>query len=458
MTIDVLALCTLGVMAWVVAGFLLRDDLFIYGDHPGQFWRFWYTLNVALPLHNRLIDWIPYWYAGYPEMQFYPPGFVLVGWLLNLLTFGTLSTALLYESVVFVSYLLPGLSFYYALRHLRFERAAAFTAGLFGLIFPEIVGGVGVPFVGMIGSRLAWGLNAFILVWGIDFLEARGARYGWLAGGALALAILAHATHVFGIAVALTLYVLVRRLPLLHAGARLLALGISAAALDAFWLIPLFAHSGTNVIPILRATLDQTVRHLTDLSLLPYILPALVALARLAREKESSRRATLTMLILLPVLIAAIILADHFILVERLGIYQLDPVRLLGEYYLPLVWLAAIGVGEIAQRISRAAWCVNARVLSTGLITLIGGTLLTHFVLTDPFPHLPNGNDTRFLSNVTSAYRLDELWEVLRQTEGRVMFTSFYARLDEYGYNTTLPALSPLFTKRQIMGGTFSHW
>lgn len=94
--VDALALAILASIAWLAAGFLLRDDVFIYGDHPGQYWRMWYTLNVAWPLHHRLIDWVPYWYAGYAELQFYPPGFVLTAWLLNLIAFGKVSTALIY--------------------------------------------------------------------------------------------------------------------------------------------------------------------------------------------------------------------------------------------------------------------------------------------------------------------------------------------------------------------------
>jgi len=42
-----------------------------------------------------------------------------------------------------------------------------------------------------------------------------------------------------------------------------------------------------------------------------------------------------------------------------------------------------------------------------------------------------------------------------------VWFTSFYTRLNARGtesFPTTLAALTPLFSNRQMMGGTFSHW
>ena len=189
---DAAALAALLGVALGVAGFLLRDDLFLLGDHAGHYWLMWYTLNVAAPVHHRLIDWIPYWYAGYPELQFTPPGFVLFGWLLNVLTFGKISTTLIYEIVVFIGYALPAFTFYYAVRHLGFERRAAFTAGLFALSFPMFFEGAIALLIGMIGSRMAWAVDALFFVWMIDFLESRGVRYGWLATCALAAIILLH--------------------------------------------------------------------------------------------------------------------------------------------------------------------------------------------------------------------------------------------------------------------------
>jgi hypothetical protein len=460
--VDVLALGALAVTAWFVAGFLLRDDLFIFGDHPGQYWRLWYTLNIAWPLHHRIIDWIPYWYAGYPELQFYPPGYVLFGWLLNIVTAGTLSTVWIYEIITFVSYALPGFTFYYAIRHFKFGHRAAIAAGLFGLICPVIWGGASAPFIGMVGSRLAFGLNGLVLVWAIDFLEARGPKYAWLSIGALASGILAHPYHEIGIVLAVGLYILFRPLPLRRSCLRLFILIVAAFALDAFWTVPVLAHSSTNVVPIIRATLDQTWRHLTDQAMQPYVLLALATLPRLWREKDPARRAVMCALAALVPVIAAGAIADHAIVINQFKYYQLDPVRLLGEYYFSIVLLAAIGTCAVGDWVARIPHLGKAQGTAawTGTLLPCALMLLAFLPAHDRFYPRENG-EPRFLKQAIADYRLDELWDVLRASQGRVLFTSNYMRLnarDNGDLNTTIPALTPLFTNRPLMGGTFSHW
>lgn len=460
--VDVLALGTLAATAWVIGGFLLRDDVFIYGDHAGHYWRLWYTLKVALPFHQRLFDWIPYWYAGYPEMQFYPPGYILLGWLLNTVSWGTLSTAWIYEIVTFVSYALPGFTFYYAIRYLGFGQRAAFAAGLFGLICPVIWGGTGAPFIGMVGSRLAFALDGLVFAWSIGFLELRGARYAWLSIAALAAGILAHPYHQIGILVAIGLYVLFRRLPLRRSSVRLGILVVAGCALDAFWVIPLFAHSSTNVLPIIRATLDQTWRYLTEETIRPYFLLALAALPRLWQEKDPARRALLCVLFTLPPLIAMVTVVDHVILIQQFRYYQLDPVRLLGEYYFAIILLAAVGISEIATWFAKIPLFSKAPRLAAWSATLLPcAFMLSSFLPSHAFFYPRENDEPRFLTQAITDYHLDELWNVLRMSPGRVMFTSNNTRLnakDKGDVNTTLAALTPLFTQRPLMGGTFSHW
>ncbi len=455
-------LMLLAIAVWI-AGFIVRDDLFLFGDHPGHYWVMWYTLKVAWPLHHRLIDWIPYWYAGYPELQFTPPGYVILGWLLDQITFGRLSTLLVYETVVFAAYILPAFTFYYAVRHWAFGRVAAFSAGLFTLILPSFFDGANAIFVGMIGSRLAWGLGALVMAWGIDYLEGRGLQYAWLATVALAASLLMHPYHQPGILLALLIYALVRRLPLLRSIGRLGVLVVPALMLDGFWLLPLFAHSSTAMIPLVRATLDQTWRLLTDPALAPFALLALPAVARARSEQDAGKRAILLVLTALPVALGVTMLGVHITLIERLQFYRLDPVRLIGEFYLGLVLLAAIGAVQVAHWLARLA---NSRRIP-GAAAATGFLLVLWVYLSVPFQQsavaLQPGRDQepRFLSQAIKDYSLDELWETLRQAPGRVLFTSFSTRLNARGgeaFPTTLAALTPLYTKRPIIGGTYSHW
>ncbi len=460
---DLGALALLAVIAWSIAGFLLRDDLFVYGDHPGHYWIMWYTLNVAWGLHHRLIDWIPYWYAGYPELQFTPPGFVLFGWLLNLITLGKLTTMLIYEIVAFVGFVLPGLTFYYAVRHWGFGWRAAFLAGLFGLVFPAFFDGSTALFIGMIGSRLAWALDALILAWGADWLEGRAMRSGWLLALALAVALLMHPYHEIGMMLALAIYALVRRLPILASGIRLAIVVLIASALDAFWLAPLLAYSSNEMIPLIRGTLDQSWHLIVDPQLVPYVILAIPALVRAVREQDPRRRALLIVLVALPVGLSFGMLGLHVILIDLLRIYQLDPIRLIGEIYFPLLLLAAIGGAELARwgaEFFRSNG-MRAQVLSTVLTLSIALLLFVPTWQSSAYFHPQANEEPRFLSQAIAGYRLNELWETLRATPGRVLFTSFSTRLAGHGgepFPTTLAALTPLFSNRPLIGGTYSHW
>ena len=50
-----------------------------FDDHPGQFFRLWHALERTIPGGRWTADWNPDWWGGYPELQFYPPGFALLG-------------------------------------------------------------------------------------------------------------------------------------------------------------------------------------------------------------------------------------------------------------------------------------------------------------------------------------------------------------------------------------------
>lgn len=52
-------LAALGAFAYWSLGFLLRDDLYIFGDNPGQFFRLWYPLKDGLAGLMRATGWNP---------------------------------------------------------------------------------------------------------------------------------------------------------------------------------------------------------------------------------------------------------------------------------------------------------------------------------------------------------------------------------------------------------------
>ncbi|MCX7841300.1 MAG: 6-pyruvoyl-tetrahydropterin synthase-related protein, partial [Anaerolineae bacterium] len=347
---------------------------------------------------------------GYPERLFYPPGTMIVGWLLNWLTLGKLSTALIYESIIFIAYALPAFTFYYALRRLGFERRAAFAAGMFTLGFPTFFDGAHAVVIGMTGSRLSFGLNALVLVWTIDGIETRRSRYVLLAVLTLAFAILFHPYHSIGLILALALYVLVRRWPLGRAFVQIAGIAFGALALDAFWLVPMFAHSSSAMIPHIRATLDQMWRLLTDIALMPYALLALIVVTRVRTEYDAARRAFLIVLLVLPIVLATIMLAWYVLMIEHLYFYQLDPVRLIGEFYFAIILLAALGLSVLSEWLSRFVPPRARTPLATFIVLFVSIVLLIPFVQTSAHFPRPNG-EPRFLSQAIRDYRLDELWQ-----------------------------------------------
>src|SRR5512136_154291 len=126
---DVLLLAVLLAGGLAVAGFLLRNDLYLYADNPGQFARLWFAADYTLPTQGRLIGWVPFWYAGSPELQFYPPGAVLLGLLIKALSLGLLPTVAAYQLTMVVAYLLPAVTAYAFVRWAGFGRAGATLAG-----------------------------------------------------------------------------------------------------------------------------------------------------------------------------------------------------------------------------------------------------------------------------------------------------------------------------------------
>lgn len=441
-------------LAFWLAHSWLGNDLFIYGDYPGQFFRAWSLVDVQWPDRHRLFDWNPYWYAGYPELQFYPPGQALLVLLVKGLGLGMLSTVSAFQFSIFLSYFFPALTFYYALIHLRFSQRAAFLGGLFGLTFPAGVGGYTSVMVGMLGTRLSLGLDALVFAWGISAMRGRGDRWTLLAMGALALEIYTHTYHAIAITVGLGLFALVFGRPRPRSLLQVFLIAGGAAAMDSMWLLPLTAHAD-SVVPTIQATLDQGWRQLVEQ--VPVIYFPLAALALLA-----VRRPAVWTLGLLAAATAAFVFFGHLVLIDRLHLYRVDPIRFIGEYNFSSVWLAAIGADKILTYIEswatrfnrRPAWAALAAGAFLVVISVVPAAIsFQDYWTRNPEPH--------FLSEATQSYNLQELWDKLRAQPGRVLFTSFYTQLHAHGgeaFPTTIAALTPEFTSREIIGGTFTHW
>jgi len=447
---DLGALALLVAFALVACGFLLRDDLFIFGDHPGQFMRLWYPLRQS----HRLLGWNPLWYAGYPELQFYPPGFVLLGWLLDVLTLGRLSPFALYQLLLFVGYVLPGISIYFLLSRVAGWRWAGLVGGGLALIFAELWGGATAIFVGLVAERLAFGLVPLVMLTGWLALHAARPAGWWLVTSlALAATLLMHPFHAAGPALFLGMVALWpdrtttrmrwRRL-------RDLALvGLGSLLLVAFWLLPLVVH-GAYAAPLVRADLDQTLEWLFGQGIQPYLAGALLAAGALMTGRQRRVRAFAGATLAMGAGLAAFALLDHLVLLEGLGFYLFDPVRFSAEVYLAWVLLLGLGLASLPLWLSR--W------RQAGALTGVLLAVLALAWLGQPFAWLlqDQRDPAHFYDQARRQYGLDASWEALRQGQGRVLFTSYYLQLGEVP--TALKSAAPYFAGRPIVGGTFSHW
>lgn len=447
---DLLALAILTGLALAACGFLLRDDLFIYGDHPGQFMRLWYPVRIS----HRLLGWNPLWYAGYPELQFYPPGFVLLGWGLDWLTLGRLSPFALYELLLFLAYLIPGTTVYALASRVSRRRLAGLVAGALALIFPELWGGVSAVFVGLVAERLAFGLVPLVLFAGWQALNGQHSIRWWLLTSlALAATALMHPFHAVAPILFLGLAALSypRRWRLLR---NLALTSILSLGLAAFWLLPLLVHR-SYAAPMLRANLDQTLGWLLSANAQKYLAASLLVVLTLRMQRNRSFTVFVIAVVLTAVSLVGFMLFDHLVLIEKLDFYLLDPVRFGAEVYLVLVLLAGFGLASLAL------WLSQRRLRKAGGLLGVLSLGVSLVWLGRPFLDLvgEHRDPARFLYSARQGFPLDETWDALRSEQagqGRMLFTSYYLYLGDLP--TALKSATPYFTGRPIIGGTFSHW
>jgi hypothetical protein len=458
--LDVAALALICWFAFRHAGFWLRDDLYLYGDHPGQFYRLWQALNVVWHEEGHLIGWSPYWYAGYPELQFYPPGFVIAGWGLSTLSLHQLSLVSVYQILLFVAYLLPGIGFYTLLAWGIGDRLAGLTAAWLAMISPALWGGVRGLATGLAGERLILGLIPLAVLAGLAMMRR---RYLWtgvaLAALLLTTTLLMHPFHAVAPVLMLAAAAVShrdQRQPL-----RQLVLAVLLAwGLSAFWLIPLLARRGYTT-PIVRANLQQTVGFLRAQWMdLFYVLIA-AALIGLALHSRTRRTATLGVLVG-GLAVTGFIFVDHLLLMDRLGFYLLDPVRFVAGAHVALITAVALGVSELAWLVPRVLH--RRRLAPIALILLLAVPYSFYWRVNQVYPfelwmqkwQPADDKVPLFYTEASHAYDLPLVWDAIASTEGRVLFTSYYWHLGEVP--SSIKAATPVFSGREIVGGTFSHW
>ena len=414
-----------------------------FDDHPGQLYRLWHVMtNGPAPW-----AWNRGWWAGYPELQFYPPGTAYLGALLAWPTTGVLTLESVYVAVVWLAYLLPGVTTYVALARLTgsgwLALPAAFVAlTLTGGVASGVEGGV---HVGMLGARLAWALLPALLTALMAWVDGTAPRPGAAVAVLVALIVLLHPAQLPA-ALALVVVAVLARAPRVarvrHAATAL----ATAAALTAFWTLPLLAHLGeTRPLAWGALALGDVARPL------PLVLLAL-ALAGLvdhAACSESQRMAVWW----LPA--AAVVTAVVRLVFEPMGLRFLPSDRVVDGAWMALIVAGGLGAARLVRHLPAAPPAPVlgvAAALVLVLLSLPGATLALR-AGEAPWPPL---------RTVERGLRLLDFWTALgRLPEGRILFIRSGVPLvhgsDWWRPHTHVTALTPAASGRDIVHGTFTH-
>jgi hypothetical protein len=458
-------LIDVGVLGWVVwfawqhAGFLVRDDLYLYGDHPGQFYRLWQLATIVWPEEGRWIGWSPYWHAGRPELQFYPPGASLLGWLLWMGSFQQLSLFSIYQIVVFISFILPAIGLYALLAWGLGDRLAGLASAWLAMTFPFPLGGVQGAIIGILGYQLAFGLNPTLVLSGLWLMRAEHKILPWVITGLiLAGTMLLHPFQIIVPLGILGLYALLQgRVWQTRLGWLGLAL-LLGFGLTAFWWLPLSTQR-QFFIPVIEGSVQDILTHFENMWFPE--MGWLLAAALIGSFFRRTDRRTISLAILLGSAgMIGVIFFNALVLVSQFELYVLDSVRLIAGVTFTLLAGLALGVSELAwsgvRLLRRRGWA------AVGLPLLIVVPWLAYSQVSAEYDfekwirkYQPRPDHTPlFLNEVEAKYRLSEVWTVMASTPGRVLYTSHYALL--FDVPTSLKTITPILTGREILGGTFT--
>src|SRR5262249_14855163 len=257
-----------------------------FDDHPGQMYRLWHVLTRG----PAPWAWNPGWWTGYPEMQFYPPGFFYLGLLLHWSTLGTLPTAVIYQALLWLTWLAPGATVYTLLLRVVGNGWLALPFALVALtLSPGIASGVGGGgYIRMLPARFGWALLPVLALALVDWIEDESRPPWGLALITLAAIAVTHPAH----APAAATLVIVTAFSAPGSRARRIFEGavplVGAAALTSFWSLPLLIRlDQTRALAWGSLRLGDVGSLLTHHPLLPLLI--LLALPVATRPRSAAR-------------------------------------------------------------------------------------------------------------------------------------------------------------------------
>ena len=412
-----------------------------FDDHPGQLYRVWHVVTRGWAPWA----WTPGWWAGYPELQFYPPGFAYAAALLHEASLRSFSVPASYHALVWVAYLAPGVTAWLALARLLGDGWLALPGAfvvltLAGGIASGVEGGVRW---GMVSARLGWALLPLVVVAGARWRD--GAPRARAAVAALLTAIvLLHPAHA---------PIAVCAIALAAGRARVrdavLTLGLAAAA-TAFWTLPLLVrleHTRALAWGSLSAR---------DIVQQPLAL-ALVGLSLLALSRGQSPPASGRDIAARLPWVALAVVAGDVLVAEPLGVRWLPANRVVDGAWLAFALAAGIGAGVALT------WVAGRSRLPRPVLVLLATAVLVALSLPGHTLALwPRAVDWPSHAATSRGLRLDAFRDALRALpDGRVLFVRSGVPLVYgtawYRPHTHITSLTPLAGGRAIVHGTFTH-
>lgn len=432
--------------AWVALGF----SLIAFDDHPGQLYRVWHVVTRGIAPWA----WNSGWWAGYPEMQFYPPGFAYLVALLHFGSWGALSVAGSYQAFVWVGYLAPGLTVWMLLRRVLGDGWLALPGAFVALTLSAgLASGVeGGVHVGMVPARVGWALLPLLPLALAGWM--RGERgFPWAVVPLVAGVALIHPAHLPAavVLVLLAAFVAVGRRRVAF-GYVTIALGL-AAGLTAFWTVPLLAHAEhTRALAWGSFSPSEIFPHPLALALV--VLTAFDFLTWL--RSRSGVSPTAGLLAMFPWAMVIVVCVDASVL-EPIGARWLPADRVADSAWLAFVLSAGVTTGRLVSSVAgdhrrwRGALALAA--VAVAVAIALPSRALTLW---------PRASEWTRYETIERGMRLDALWSTLRAAPaGRVFFVRSGVPLvygaDWWRPHSHVTAMTPLTTGREIINGTFTH-
>ena len=426
----------------------LGRGLPVFDDHPGQLYRLQHAIEIGLAPWR----WNPGWWAGYPELAFYPPGLSYAGAALHALALGLASPEAIYRVLLWIVLLLPGVTTHALLVRVLGNGWLALPGAFLALtISAETRSGLeeGLRW-GLVAARLGWSLLPLL---GLSLWRPLD-RASPAAPLLLAAVIITHPAHAPGACAMALVAAGLAPVPVearMHRALWTVGLGL---ALAGFWLVPLLAHLQMT-LPLTwgDATLGGLSRRLVHYPVLSLLLVANAAAWFGHLRRPEPDRALSWLLALGPVSVA-LVAADA--LLALLGMHWLPADRVADTAVLCLILGAAAGLAEAARVTPRLpAWSLGLGAVAVLLALAPGGD--------EPGLSLwPSARQWPPYEEVVRGTRLADLWQALREAPpGRVLFVRSSVPL-EYGREWWRPhshitALTPSRAGRAIVNGTFTH-